>query len=91
MHYTAELRYVKLQPLVQQLIAARLFYMPARRRVVIDLQPVRPQIQHPLHQAIAAAHYKRVHHLLHKLQTPFTLASGQAAIALIRTVAVKII
>lgn len=48
-HYATELRHIKLQPLVQQLISTHLLNMPARRSVVIDLQPVRPQIQHLLY------------------------------------------
>jgi hypothetical protein len=36
MYYAAELRYIKVQLLVQQLIAY-LLYVPARRGVVMDL------------------------------------------------------
>jgi hypothetical protein len=68
--YAAELRYAKVQLLVQQLIAC-LLHVPARRSVVIDLQPIHPQIQHPLHQPVAAAHYELVYYLLYKLQTAF--------------------
>jgi hypothetical protein len=87
---TTELGYIKLQSLIQQLIAACLLHVPARRSVVIDLQPVRPQIQYLLYWAVAASHYELVHYLLHQLQTPLGLAVElAAAIALVRTVIIK--
>jgi hypothetical protein len=43
-YYAAELRYAEMQILAQQLILPYLLYMPARRRVVLDLEPVRTQI-----------------------------------------------
>jgi hypothetical protein len=56
----------------------------------MDLQPVRPQIQHPLYQAVAASHHKLVYYLLHKLQTPLRPALGLlAAVALVRAIVVE--
>jgi hypothetical protein len=89
-HHAAELGYIELQSLVQQLVAACPLHVPARRGVVMDLQPVRPQIQHPLHRAVAASHHELVHYLLHQLQTPLGPAVGlAAAVALVRTVIVE--
>jgi hypothetical protein len=60
------------------------------RGVIIDLQPIRPQIQHPLHGAMAASYYELVYHLLDKLQIPLGPASALlAAVALVRTIIVK--
>jgi hypothetical protein len=64
-YHAAELSYIELQSLIQQLVAACLLYVPARRSVVMDLQLIRPQIQHLLYRAVAASHYKLVYYLLH--------------------------
>jgi hypothetical protein len=66
-YHAVELRFVELQALVQRLISANPLNMTAGRCVVLDLQLVRSQIQHPLHQAVAAAHNEPVHHLLREL------------------------
>lgn len=84
--------HVELQSLTQQLVAACPLYMPPGRGIVIDLQPVCPQIQHPLHWPMAALHHELVYHLLHKLQTPLGLALGlAAAVAFLRAIVVKLV
>ena len=74
MYYTTELGYIELQPLIQQLVATYLLYVPVGRSIIIDLQSIRPQIQHLLYRAVAASHYKLVYYLLYKLQISFRLA-----------------
>lgn len=67
MHYAAKLGYVELDVLVQQLVLAHLLNVPVAGCVEMDLQPICSQIQHLLHRAMAASHYKSIYYLFHKL------------------------
>jgi hypothetical protein len=51
MYHAANLRHAEIQVLVQQLILPHPLYMPAGCGVVMDIEAVCPQIQHPLHRA----------------------------------------
>jgi hypothetical protein len=89
-HYAVELGYVKLQSLVQQFITPCLLYMPMGRSVVMNLQPIRSQIQYLLYGTVAALHYKLVYYLQDKLEISCKLAWAQAAaVTLVRAVVVK--
>jgi hypothetical protein len=89
--YAAELRYAEMQLFVQQLVLSHPLYVPTGRGVIMDLQPVRLQVQHPLHRPMTAAFYEPVHHLLHELQISFGAASRWAGHTLIHAVVIAVV
>ena len=69
MHYTTEFGYSKLQRLVFQHLSILLINVANNSNIVIDFQPIRPQIQHPLRRTTAPSDYEIVDHPLHLLET----------------------
>ena len=68
-HHSTELGHAKTNVLVLQNVLVFPHYMPGCRGVVIDLQPIRPQIYQLIDRAIGTLDYEPVHYNLHLLQT----------------------
>src|ERR1700759_695978 len=89
MHHPTKLVHRKMQRLVTQ----RVLFLPTDVAdgggVVMDLQPVRPQIQHPLHRAATSANHEIVRHFLNPFETAATftpvLATTRSSLVMANT------
>ena len=80
MHHAPEIGHAELHLLVQYLISHPID-MTLDRDVVMNLQFVRAQIQHPLHGAMAAPDHEPIHHALHLSQYPRRPGARMALVA----------
>ena len=68
-HHSTELGHTKTDVLVLQNVLVFPHYMPGCRGVVMDLQPICPQIHQPINRAVGTPDYELVHYNLYLLQT----------------------